>query len=85
MKFIDIIHLGPVLETGNKIYWFYSSLITRESDELEIISRAREWLSILFLLLSNRDSSEAILGEVDNVESVTALDANNPTRNDQLL
>jgi hypothetical protein len=60
-------------------------LITRESDKLEIVSRARKSLPVLLLLLSDRDGSEIVFVQIDNIESVTSLDANDTTIDDQFL
>ena len=85
MELINIIHLCTVLETGNEVHRFHSALITREGDKLEIISRSRQSLPCLLLLLSDRDGSEIVFVQIDNVESVTSLDAYYTTIDDQFL
>ena len=85
MQLINIIHLCAILETGNEIHRFHSALITRERNKLEIISRTRKSFPIFLLLLSYRDGSEIVFVQIDNIESVASLDANDTTIDDQFF
>jgi hypothetical protein len=79
VKLVHIIHFSSIFETGNKIDWFHSTLVSLKADELVVISWSRESFSILLLLLSSWNSSEVILVHIDYVYCVTTFDANNTT------
>lgn len=84
-ELIDIVHLGTVFETTNQIDWLYSSLISLEREEREIVSGTWQRFSVLLFLLSGRDSSEAEVFQINQVDNVTCLDTNNTSIDNKLL